>query len=143
MSRGITWNPWREFEAARREASALLAGGPRWSPGLADGPAFNVHAGENGVVLTAELPGFEAEAFDISARNDTVVVRGKRQEEEVAEGARYHARERSAVEFEKSFRLPFPVDAEKTEAAYEKRVLTISLHRPAKEQPRKIGVRTA
>ena len=143
MRTGLTWNPWQELDAARREVSALLGGGPRWGHDAIDGPTFNVHAGQNGVVLAAELPGFDPEAFDISVQNDTVKVRGKRQEEEVTGGARYHVRERSAVEFEKSFRLPFPVDTEKTEAAYEKGVLTVTLHRPAEQQPRKIGVRTA
>jgi len=142
MRTGTTWNPWLEFDNVRREVSALLNGGPRWGNDWAEGPSFNVYSGEQGVVLTAELPGFDANAFDISVQNDTVTVRGKRHAE-VAENVRYHVRERSAVEFEKSFRLPFPVDADKTEAAYEKGVLTVTLHRPEEQKPRKIGVRTA
>jgi len=141
MRTGTLWNPWQELDSFRREVSALLGGGPRWTTGE-DGPGFNVYTGEHGLVLTAELPGFDPNAFDVSARGDTITVRGKRHEETV-EGARYHLRERSAVEFEKTFRLPFPVDADKTEAAYEKGVLTLRLHRPEEQKPRKIDVRTA
>ena len=55
---------------------------------------------------------------------------------------RYRLRERKAVEFEKSFRLPFTVDATRAEATYQKGVLTVTLHRPAVPAPQKIGVRT-
>lgn len=142
MRTGTTWNPWLEFDNVRREVSALLNGGPRWGSDGADGPSFNVYVGEHAVALTAELPGFDPNTFDVSVQNDTITVRGARPAEST-ENARYHIRERSAVEFEKSFRLPFPVDADKTEAAYEKGVLTVKLHRPEEQKPRKIGVRTA
>lgn len=142
MRNGTHRNPWQELDSFRREVSALLGGGPRWGNEWAEGPSFNVYSGEHGVILTAELPGFDPNAFDISVKNDTVTVRGKRPEE-TADNVRYHLRERGAVEFEKSFRLPFPVDADKTEATYEKGVLTVRLHRPEEQKPRKIGVRTA
>lgn len=141
-TRRQSWNPWQELDSFRREVSTFLNGNPRSGSDLEDGPAFNVAVGENGVILTAELPGFDPEAFDVNVRNDTVTIRGRRDEEQV-ENATYHLRERGAVEFEKSFRLPFPVDADKTDAAYEKGVLTVSLHRPDEQKPRKIGVRTA
>lgn len=143
MRTGTMWNPWQELDSFRREVSALLNSGPRWGNDWAEGPSFNVHSGEHGVILTAELPGFDPSSFDISVQNDTVTVRGKRHEETAAGNVRYHLRERGAVEFEKSFRLPFPVDADKTEAAYEKGVLTVTLHRPEEQKPRKISVRTA
>jgi len=141
MRTGMTWNPWQELDSFRREVSALLNGGPRWTTGE-EGPSFNVYAGEHALVLTAELPGFDPEAFEVSVQGDQVAVRGRRQEETV-QGARYHLRERTAVEFEKTFRLPFAVDADKAEAGYEKGVFTLRLHRPEEQKPRKIGVRTA
>jgi len=141
MRSGTTWNPWLDLDNVRREVSALLNAGPRWGSDAAEGPSFNVFAGEQGVALTAELPGFDPAAFDVTVKNDTVTVRGKRIEDAI-ENVRFHVRERSNVEFEKSFRLPFPVDADKTEAAYEKGVLTVTLHRPEEQKPRKIGVRT-
>lgn len=141
MRNPTLWNPWQD--TFRREVAALLGSGPRWGTDWAEGPAFNVFSGEHGVILTAELPGFDPSSFDVSVQNDTVTVRGKRHEEQAAGDVRYHLRERSAVEFEKTFRLPFPADADKTEAAYEKGVLTVKLHRPEEQKPRKINVRTA
>lgn len=141
MRTAQVWNPWQELDNFRREMSALLNGGSRWSGGD-DGPSFNVYAGEQGVVLTAELPGFDPESFDVSVHHDTLAFRGKRTVE-TPEGVRYHLRERSSVEFERSFRLPFPVDPDKVEAVYEKGVLTVRLYQPEEQKPRKIGVRTA
>ena len=142
MRNGTVWNPWQELDNIRRDVSTLLNTGRRWGNDLNEGPAFNLYAGEHGVVLTAELPGFDAESFDISLQNDTVLIRGKRTED-APENATFHVREIGPVEFEKRFRLPFPVDAEKTEAVYEKGILTVKLHQPEEQKPRKIGVRTA
>ncbi len=134
-------NPWQELNDFRREVSTLLNRDLGGRNAGSDGPAFNVAVGENGVLLTAELPGFDADAFDVSVQKDTVTIRGRRETEPV-ENAKVLLRERGAVDFEKSFRLPFPVDAAKTDAAYVKGVLTVTLHRPEEQKPRKIGVRT-
>lgn len=143
LSRSAVWNPWRELEAFSRDVSSTFAPQRRWNMDWVDeGPAFNVYTGNAGVVLTAELPGFDADAFDVTAERETVTIRGERAEE-LGEGVREHVRERHAVEFEKSFRLPFAVDAEHTEAVYEKGVLTVRLMRPEAQKPHKIGVRTA
>jgi len=142
MLNNVVWNPWQELDNFRRDVSAVLNAGRRWGNDLQEGPAFNLYAGESGLILTAELPGFDADSFDINLQNDMVTVRGKRQTGS-PENATYHVREISDVEFEKRFRLPFPVDADKTEAIYEKGVLTIKLHQPEEQKPRKIGVRTA
>lgn len=142
LSNNAIWNPWREIEALRRDLSALNPG-RRWHMDWAeDGPAFNVYTGEAGVVLTTELPGFDPESFEITAEREMVTIRGKR-EDDRPEGVREYSRERQAVEFEKRFRLPFAVNAERTEAVYEKGVLTVRLSRPEEQQPQKIGVRTA
>src|SRR5687768_10839261 len=90
MRTGMIWNPWQELGDFRREVSALMNGGPRWGNGWAEGPSFNVHSREHGVLLTAELPGFDASAFEVSVENDTVTVRGRRDEETAAGNVRYH-----------------------------------------------------
>lgn len=143
LTRSAVWNPWRELEALSRDVSSTFAPERRWNMDWAnEGPAFNVYTGREGVVLTAELPGFDPEQFEVVAERETVTIRGRHAEEELDEGVRAHVRERHTLEFEKSFRLPFAVDAEHTEAIYDKGVLTVRLHRPAEQKPQKIGVRT-
>lgn len=142
MRSQLMWNPWQELNVVRRDLSQLLNSAPRWSAETGSPTAFNVYANEDGVIVTAELPGFDAESFDVSVQKDQVTIRGKRAEATV-ENARYHLRERAFVELEKTFRLPFHVDTEKTEANYERGVLTVRLQKVEEAKPARITVRTA
>ena len=141
MRSPMTWNPWQELDGFRREVSSLLNAAPRWTAEPGGPTAFNVYAGDDGAIVTAELPGFDPESFDVSVQKDQVTIRGKRSEAPV-ENVRYHLRERGLVELEKTFRLPFLVDTEKTEASYERGVLTVRLHKVEEAKPARIAVRT-
>jgi HSP20 family protein len=112
---------WREMERLRREMNRLFAGMPTSGGAAAPGyPAINVWTNEDGAVLTAELPGVSA--GDI-------------------EGTTYHRRERGHGRFSRVFRLPFPIDSGKVEAAFEKGILHITLPRPESDKPRKIAIK--
>src|SRR3954451_11000688 len=58
-------------------------------------PAINVYAHQDGIVITAELPGVNEGDLDISVHRDTVTLRGERQDQTEAQG--YHRRERRSV----------------------------------------------
>jgi len=138
-------SPWREMERLRRQMNRLFTDWPRWigwtaTPGY---PAMNVWTNERGVVVTAELPGVNPEDIDISVQGDTLTLRGKREPDEMGEGATFHRRERSFGTFTRTFRLPFQVDADAVKAALENGVLEISLPRCEADMPVKIAVKSA
>ena len=139
LSASSVWNPWRELEAIRRDLVGALDVGRRWDLEGADGAAFNVYTGEAGVVLTTELPGIDSDSLDVSVEKDVVTIRAKR-EEVVPEDAKVHLQERRDLSVEKQFRLPFSPVADKTEASYEKGVLTVRLSRPEVEKPQRVVV---
>jgi len=141
MRSPMIWNPWQELDGFRREVSSLLNAAPRWTSEPAGPTAFNVYTGNDGAIVMAELPGFDSGEFDVNVQKDQVTIRGKRSEAPV-ENVRYHLRERGLVELEKTFRLPFLVDTEKTEASYERGVLTVRLHKVEEAKPARIVVRT-
>src|SRR5215208_7633786 len=61
-------------------------------------PAINVYAHQDGIVITAELPGVKEDDLDITVHRDTVTLRGQRQDQ--PEGAQgYHCRERRSGAF--------------------------------------------
>ena len=63
-------------------------------------PAVNIWANkDDGLIITAELPGFEPEDVEISVTGDTLVLKGNRQPVELYEQAQYHRRERTHGEF--------------------------------------------
>ena len=102
-------------------------------------PAINVYAHQDGIVITAELPGVKEDDLDITVHRDTVTLRGQRPN--LPEGARgYHRRERRTGTFGRTFSLPFNVDPDRVEATLRNGILTLILHRPEQEKPKRIRV---
>jgi HSP20 family protein len=111
--------------------------------GPANYPVMNVWSNEDGAVVTAELPGINAEDIEISVVGDTLTLSGSRQADELEEGEKYHRRERGSGKFSRSFQLPFRTEADKIEATFDKGVLHISLPRSEADKPKKISVKSA
>lgn len=124
-------------EEMNRLFSSRVAGARRAPEG--GFPAVNAYAGEQGVVLTAELPGVHSDDLEISAFRDTVTLRGTRRPPDDA--AAYHRRERRHGEFVRTINLPFAVDPNRVEAQMTHGVLYVILQRPPEDQPRRIKVR--
>jgi len=101
-------------------------------------PAINVYAHQDGIVITAELPGVNEGDLDISVHRDTVTLRGERQDQTEAQG--YHRRERRSGPFGRTFSLPFQVDPERVEAKLLNGILILTLHRPEQDKPKRIRV---
>jgi HSP20 family protein len=142
LSRQGFWAPFRELDRLREEMSRIF-GGPQNGEirPTAEFPAMNVWTGEESVVVTAELPGVEAGALDVSAVADTLTIKGERKPLELAEGELYHRQERSSGSFVRTVQLPFRVDPDQIEAKFQRGVLRVELKRPEEERPRKITVK--
>ncbi|MBI4926322.1 MAG: Hsp20/alpha crystallin family protein [Anaerolineae bacterium] len=106
-------------------------------------PAMNAWTNEDGEIVTAEIPGIDPSAIEISVVNDVLTISGERALPELAEGERYHRRERMNGKFTRSIQLAFPVNVDKVDASYENGVLTIALPRAEADRPRKIAVKNA
>lgn len=106
-------------------------------------PAMNVWSSEEGLILTAEVPGIRPEDIDVSVVGETLNLTGARKPEELKEGTRYHRQERGYGKFSRTIQLPFPVDVNKVEATFKNGLLHISLPRAEADKPRKIAVKSA
>src|SRR5919199_3071178 len=129
-------DPFREMRRLQDEVNRLFqtAAAPR-----AGFPAINVYAHQDGVVLTAELPGVKEDDLDITVHRDTVTLRGERRDP-ISEAGGYHRRERRTGSFWRTFSLPFNVDPERVEATLRDGILTLTLHRPEQDKPKRIRV---
>lgn len=136
------WAPFRELDRLREEMNRVFAG---YDDGAArptaDYPSINVWTSPDGMVVTAELPGVDSQALEVSAVADTLTIKGERKPLELAEGDVYHRQERGSGTFTRTLQLPFRVDPDAIEARFQKGVLQVELKRPAEERPRKISVR--
>src|SRR4051794_26515500 len=98
--------PFRDMRLLQEEVNRLAqsAAAPQ-----ATFPAINVYAHQDGIVITAELPGVQQDDLEITVHRDTVTLRGERQDKSDDAGA-YHRRERGSGTFVRTFGLPFQVD---------------------------------
>lgn len=141
---GRIWDPWREIGQLQNEMSRMLAGARAETRfGQREFPPVNLYVHEHDLLLTLELAGIDPAKVDISVTDDTVTVRGERPAETVQPGESFHRRERPTGSFTRTFQLPFAVDPGKTEATYEKGVLTVRLGRPESQKPKKVMVKSA
>jgi HSP20 family protein len=106
-------------------------------------PAMNVWSNEEGAIVTAELPGLAAEDIDISVEDNVLTLSGERESLEAGEDVTYHRQERGYGSFTRSLRLPYEVETEQVEAAFENGVLRITLPRSEADKPRKITIKSA
>jgi len=104
-------------------------------------PAMNVWAGQDDVVVEAEVPGMEPKDVEITVTGSTLTISGQRQPETVKENEVYHRRERRYGAFSRSLELPYSVDADKVKAVFRNGVLRVTLPRAEEDKPRKISVK--
>ncbi len=132
-----SFDPLEEIRRLQDEMNRLYST-TRLTP-AANFPPVNAYANEDGVAITAQLPGVEADDLDISVFRDTLTLRGKRPPEP-AEAKAFHRRERLRGEFVRNISLPFRVDPERVEASMQDGTLRLSLHRPEEDKPRRIRI---
>jgi HSP20 family protein len=111
--------------------------------GQGEFPAVNIWMGEDTALMTAEIPGVDPATVDVSVKDDTVTLRGKRMTETPKKGETLLRQERGVGEFVRSFALPFHVDAAKVTAQYRYGILQITLPRAEADKPKRISVNAA
>lgn len=130
------------FDSMRRlqsEMNRLFEGSGFGEP--AGFPAMNVYASQDGIAVTAEVPGVPRDKLEITVHRDTLTLRGERQDARDAKG--FHRRERGSGRFVRTLSLPYQVDPDHVEAQLHNGVLRLSLHRPEADRPKTIKVNAA
>jgi HSP20 family protein len=135
------WDPWHELGRIQQELNRVFNARP--TPMSANAPLVNIWRGEAGVLVTLELPGIDPEKLDITVHDDTVTIRGERPAQPLQEHARFHRNERPTGQFSRTLQLPFRLDANGTEAKYEKGILAITLKQVREERPQKIAIKAS
>ena len=130
-------DPFSEMRRLQDEVNRLFSS-YQFAPSAAF-PPVNAYANEDGLALSAQLPGVTEDDLDMSVFRDTLTLRSRRQPE-AGEHRAYHRRERGHGEFVRNISLPFSVDPERVEATIQDGVLRISLHRPEEDKPKRIRV---
>jgi len=118
---------------------------PFWSSKLPTAPAVDIAEGEKAYEVTAELPGMDEKNIEVKVVDGSLTIKGEKKDAREEKKKDYYLSERSYGSFERYFRLPESVDADKIEATFKNGVLTVTLPKKAEaQQPaKKIEVKAA
>lgn len=106
-------------------------------------PAVNILEREEGIVITADLPGLKPGDVEVTIDNGVLTLKGERTLEEATEGETYHRVERSYGAFERSFSVPNSVDTKKIEARFVNGEMTLILPKRDESRPRSVKIKVA
>ena len=132
-------NSWFNQMRRMNRQKDFMFGGTR-GPIRREYPLLNAWAGEEGLLIRAEIPGVGADDLDISVDGRNLTLSGNRAEAMLPEEARHYRSERIGGEFTRSVELPFDIDMEAVKASFTDGVLEIELPRLPEEKPRKIAI---
>ncbi len=108
-------------------------------------PAMDLVEKDKEYEITAELPGIDEKNVEIKLSNNTLTIKGEKQEEKEQKDKDYYLSERRYGSFQRSFQLPEGVDVDKIDASFAKGVLTVKLPKTAEahKAEKKITVKAA
>ena len=108
-------------------------------------PAVDITESEKAYEIAAELPGLDEKDIEVKLANGGLTIKGEKREEKEEKKKDYYLHERHFGSFERYFRLPEEVDADKIEANFKKGVLTVTLPKKpeAQKAEKKIAVKAA
>ena len=101
-------------------------------------PEVNIYETKDGYVLEAEMPGVSKDGLEITLEGSEITIMGHRQNEAVAGAPLF--RERTLADYRRVFELDPAIDTAKIAAKMNQGVLTLTLPKSEKVQPRKIAV---
>jgi HSP20 family protein len=138
------------FMSLYRDMSRLMEDAFRGLPlagpsgGLVATPRMDIRESDDGIHIETDLPGVSDKDVEVRLDDDVLTIRGERQAEKRDDRDNYHVMERSMGAFQRSMRLPFPVDPQQVKARFDNGVLTIDLPKsPQHARSQRIEVQAA
>jgi len=103
-------------------------------------PAINVYQQDDAILLMAEVPGVEPDSLDLTVLNDSVTLKGRREEKDIPENNRLYRRERTQGAFARTVTLPEPINPDSVKAQYADGVLKVRMEKAESARVRKIAI---
>ena len=138
------YRPMRLIDAMNRlfDESVLH---PYDRPYVADEQAYalplDVIAKDDEYVITAAVPGLEADDLSVEVLGETVTIRGEIKSEQNGEQDGYLLQERRYGKFSRTLNFPVELDGAKAEASVENGVLTLRVPKAETARPKMIKVK--
>ena len=97
-------------------------------------PSLDVRETEQGLEISAELPGMSEQDVELRLEGDLLTLAGEKKDERTQDQGGLHLTERSFGRFQRAFRLPYRPDPGQVQAQFDKGILRIALPRPQPQQ---------
>lgn len=104
-------------------------------------PKMDVAETADTVTVTLEVPGVDEKEIAITLDDQTLVIKGEKEEEAKDQEGRYYRTERAYGAFTRVVHLPVPVVAETTLAKFKNGVLTVTMPKAPGARPAVIPVK--
>ena len=136
-------SPFQEFQGEMnrlfdsvlgRRAAAPETGGRFWMPPL------DMCETNDDLLLSFDVPGVPEKEISLSVTGEVLTLKGERRGNDRANGDNYFHGERTFGRFERSLRLPVPVEAERVTATYRDGVLEVRLPKAESSRPKEIKI---
>ena len=103
-------------------------------------PVVDMYETSDDLMVNFELPGVPEKEIALSVTGDLLTVRGEREFKHQLRDDNYLHRERVYGKFERSIRLPMPVQADQVSATYRDGVLAVRLPKTEEGRPKEIKI---
>lgn len=145
MANMTRYNPFSEAVSLREAMDRLFEDSiisPRLSSSLTGrGSAANLYETSEGFTLQLPMPGVNPEDVDITVQQDVVSLKWQTKPD-IPEGATVHWNGFQSGQYQQSFTLPAPINAENVEAQYTNGVLTLQLPKAEHAKARTVKITT-
>lgn len=100
----------------------------------------DIYEQEKTLVIEAEMPGVSKEDLQLNVKGKLITLGGEKKRKEEVTTEQQLRMERSSGKFERTFRMPFEIDAEKVVANYENGILRLEISKPEEKLPKQIEI---
>ena len=106
-------------------------------------PQADAATTEGAYQIELELPGVDEADIEVMLHNNVLMIKGEKKAQREEKGKSYYFSERTYGSFQRSFRMPGDVDADKINAGFSQGILTVSLPKLAEhgEEAKRIDVK--
>jgi len=143
-ARALTWGPFYRPMRLLDEIDELAREfWSSWQPGLFGTgvvPHTDMYEEKDQLVIKTELPGITEKDLEVTLEGDTLTIKAEKQEE-AAEDATHHARERYYGKYFRSISLPFRVNGENISASFENGLLELRVPKSEEAKAKRIEVK--
>jgi HSP20 family protein len=142
----MSWRPFGELTSLRREMDNLWNRflGQTALPRFASDewqPSVDISETKDKLLVTAELPGMDAEDINVTISGDILTIKGEKKQEKESKDEHYYCSESYYGNFQRTIKLPVNIKPDKVNATFEKGILQIALAKTEEAKKKEIEIK--